>query len=138
MKRNKVIVIGSGRLGSNIAAELSMIGEDVLIIDSNNDSFRKLKETFSGFEVVGDATDLNVLENAYVKQAKTVAIVTNDDNVNIYLSHVCYYMYDVPNIFVRLSDTDKGRLIEGTTIKAIYPFNLSIEEFLRLNKGEAV
>lgn len=136
MKRNKVIVIGSGRLGSNIAAQMSQIGEDVLIIDSNNDSFRKLKETFSGYEVFGDATDLNVLENAYIKQAKTIAIVTNDDNVNLYLAHVCYYMYDVPHIFVRLSDTDKGRLIEGTTIKAIYPFNLSIEEFMRLNKGE--
>ena len=136
MKRNKVIVIGSGRLGSNIAGELSQSGEDVLIVDSNNDSFRKLSDTFTGYEVVGDATDLNVLENAYIKQAKTVAIVTNDDNINIYLSHVCYYIYDVPNIYVRLSDIDKGRLIEGTSIKAIYPFNLSIEEFLRLNKGE--
>jgi len=136
MKRNKFIVIGSGRLGSSIAAKMSELGEDVLIVDSNDDSFRKLNETFSGYEVVGDATELMVLENAYIKQAKTVVITTNNDNINLFLSHVCYYIYDVPEIYVRLSDTDKGRLIEGTTIKAIFPFNLSLEEFMRLTKEE--
>jgi trk system potassium uptake protein len=136
MKRNKFIVIGSGRLGSSIAAKMSELGEDVLIVDSNDDAFRKLNETFSGYEVVGDATELIVLENANIKFAKTVVITTNNDNINLFLAHVCYYIYDVPEIFVRLSDTDKGRLIEGTTIKAIFPFNLSLEEFMRLQQEE--
>lgn len=138
MKRNKFIVVGSGRLGSSIATKMSEMGEDVLIVDMSDDSFRKLQETFSGYEVIGDATDLMVLENAFIKQAKTVVITTNNDNTNIFLAHVCYYIYDVPEIYVRLSDTDKGALIDGTTIKAIYPFNLSIEEFLRLKKGAEV
>ena len=83
MKRNKFIVIGSGRLGSSIATRMSELGEDVLIVDSNDDSFRKLHEAFSGYEVVGDATDMLVLENAYIKQAKTVVITTNNDNTNL-------------------------------------------------------
>ena len=136
MKRNKFIVIGSGRLGSSIAAKMSELGEDVLIVDSNDDAFRKLNETFSGYEVIGDATELIVLENANIKFAKTVVITTNNDNINLFLSHVCYYIYDVPEIYVRLSDTDKGRLIEGTTIKAIFPFNLSLDEFMRLTKED--
>jgi trk system potassium uptake protein TrkA len=137
MKRNKFIVIGSGRLGSNIATSMSELGEDVIIIDAIDDSFRKLQESFSGYQVVGDATDLTILENSYIKQAKTAVITTDSDNVNIYLAHICFYVYNVPKIFVRLSDTDKGKLLEGTTIKAIYPFNLSYSEFMDLNDEEA-
>ncbi|PKK94004.1 MAG: potassium transporter TrkA [Tenericutes bacterium HGW-Tenericutes-6] len=136
MKRNKFIVIGSGRLGANIATKMSEVGEDVIIIDAKDDSFRKLQESFSGYEMVGDATDLQLLENAYIKHAKTVVITTDSDNVNIYLAHICYYVYNVPKIFVRLSDTDKGRLLEGTYIKAIYPFLLSLNEFMTLNEEE--
>jgi len=136
MKRNKFIVIGSGRLGSNIATTMSEHGEDVIIIDAQDDSFRKLQESFSGYQVVGDATDLSVLENSYIKHAKTVVITTDSDNVNIYLAHLCFYVYNVPRIFVRLSDTDKGKLLDGTNIKAIYPFNLSYDEFMDLNLEE--
>jgi trk system potassium uptake protein len=136
MKRNKFIVIGSGRLGANIATKMSEMGEDVIIIDATDDSFRKLQDTFSGYQVVGDATDLSILENSYIKHAKTVVITTDSDNVNIYLSHICYYVYNVPKIFVRLADTDKGRLLEGTYIKAIYPFTLSLNEFMTLNEEE--
>ncbi|MDX9691377.1 MAG: NAD-binding protein [Acholeplasmataceae bacterium] len=134
MKRNKFVVIGSGRLGSNIATQMSQAGEDVIIIDATDDSFRKLHESFSGYTVVGDATDLSILENSYIKHAKTVVITTDSDNVNIYLSHICYYIYNVPKIFVRLADTDKGRLLEGTSIQAIYPFTLSLEEFMKLSE----
>ena len=136
MKRNKFIVIGSGRLGSNIATTMSEHGEDVIIIDAQDDSFRKLQESFSGYQVVGDATDLSVLENSYIKHAKTVVITTDSDNVNIYLAHLCFYVFNVPRIFVRLSDTDKGKLLDGTNIKAIYPFNLSYDEFMDLNLEE--
>ncbi|MBE0700372.1 MAG: NAD-binding protein [Acholeplasmataceae bacterium] len=135
MKRNKFIVIGSGRLGSSIATKMSELGEDVSIIDATDDSFRKLQESFSGFEFVGDATDMSVLENANIKQAKTVVIATDSDNINLYISHVCYYIYNVPSIFVRLSDTDKGQLLEGTNIQPIYPFTLSLNEFLILYHG---
>ena len=137
MKRNKFIVVGSGRLGSNIATQMSEMGEDVIIVDATDDSFRKLKESFSGYQVVGDATDLSVLENSYIKHAKTVVITTDSDNVNIFLAHICYYIYNVPKIYVRLADTDKGVLLEGTYIKAIYPFTLSLQEFITLKKEEA-
>jgi saccharopine dehydrogenase-like NADP-dependent oxidoreductase len=76
MKRNKFIVIGSGRLGANIATKMSELGEDVIIIDLTEDAFRKLQESFSGYEMVGDATDLAVLESAYIKHAKAVVITT--------------------------------------------------------------
>ncbi|MCF7932067.1 MAG: NAD-binding protein [Acholeplasmataceae bacterium] len=135
MKRNKVIVVGCGRLGASIATKLSEMGEDVHILDVNEDAFRKLRETFSGFEMVGDATDLSVLENAQIKQAKSVVVTTNNDNTNIFIAHVAYYVFNVPRIVVRLADTDKGELLVGTRITPIYPFTLSLNQYLSMNGG---
>lgn len=132
--KNKTIIVGSGRLGASIASKLSKEGKEVLIIDADEDSFRKVADTFTGYEIIGDATDLGVLENSYITQAEQVILTTDSDNVNIFLSHVCYFIYQVPKIFVRLSDVSKGRLLENTPIKAIYPFILSMEAFQKVSE----
>ena len=131
MKKDKSLIIGSGRLGSGIAGKLSDMGYNVLIVDKDNSSFRKLTDNFSGYDVVGDATDLSILESeALIKEVNEVIITTDSDNVNLFIAHVCFYIYDIPHIYVRFSDTDKGKLIENTTIQGIYPFTLSITDFL--------
>ena len=134
MKRNKIIVIGCGRLGSNIAKLLYRQGNDVILIDNSAKAFDKLMNSFGGYEIVGDATDLEVLEDASIKQAKEVVIVTGNDNINLYLAHICFHLYDVPNIYIRQEDDNMKKLIENTTIKAIYPFMLSVEDYLRLRE----
>lgn len=132
MKKHKIIVVGCGRLGATIATKMSEYGHDVIVIDSDPDSFRKLNDSFSGYEQIGDGTDLTVLENANIKNTKTVVLTTNSDNTNIFIAHVCFYLYDIPNIYVRLTDNDKGTLFENTTIKPIYPFKLSLNAFLEM------
>ena len=131
----KTIVVGSGRLGANIARHLSKSGESVDIIDIDQDAFRKISDDFSGNTIIGDATDLTTLDMIELKNAKRIVVVTGDDNINIYLAHVALNFYDVPLIYIRLFDVSKGKLIEGSRIKPIYPFNLSLEAFLHL-EGE--
>jgi trk system potassium uptake protein TrkA len=135
MKRTKSVIVGSGRLGASIAAMLSDLGQDVLIVDKEQTSFRKLSETFSGYDIIGDATDMGILENEVnIQQADEVIITTDSDNINLFIAHLCYYVYHVPHIYVRFTDNDKGLLIENTSIKTIYPFLLSIDDFFEKRK----
>ena len=127
--RNKVLIIGCGRLGTNIAALASEKGQNVIVVDRNHNSFDRLPESFSGYRVTGDATDLSLLEEAYIKTAKEVVIATGDDNVNLFLAHVACLIYEVPSIYVRLDDPERGALLNGLKVKAIYPFELSINKF---------
>lgn len=127
--RNKVLIIGCGRLGANIAALASEKGQNVIVVDRNHNSFDRLPESFSGYRVTGDATDLSLLEEAYIKTAKEVVIATGDDNVNLFLAHVACLIYEVPSIYVRLDDPERGALLNGLKVKAIYPFELSINKF---------
>lgn len=136
MKKKGVIVIGSGRLGANIASLRSLQGEDVLIVDKNSESFRRLAETFSGFEIIGDSLDLKVLEDAGIKHIAEIVVTTGNDNINILLSHVAHFIYKVPKITVRLEDVDKAKLLVGTPIKAIYPFALSMNEFTKISSED--
>ena len=51
--------------------------------------------------------------------------------MNLFLAYVCCKIFEVPYIYVRFDDPDKGLLIQGMPIKAIYPFQLDRFSLLR-------
>ncbi len=133
--RNKTFIVGCGRLGASIASYASSQGEDVIVLDQHADSFNKLSDAFSGYTVACDATDVDQLEDAGIGDAKELILTTGDDNTNLFLAHLCQKKYNVPYIYVRFDDPEKGFLIQGMSIKAIYPFQLSRDRFSLLQQG---
>ncbi len=133
--RNKTIVIGCGRLGSSIANENSRKGEDVIVLDSNKASQARLDDSFSGIFSTGDCTSLECLEDAGIQNAREVVITTGDDNINLLVTYLCAKHYEVPRIFVRFDDPDKGYLVQGMPVKAIYPFQLSRSRYNAYKTG---
>ena len=129
------MIIGCGRLGASIANYSSSQGRDVIVIDKNPNSFNKLDETFSGYTVPADATDIDELKDAFIDSTKEVIITTENDNVNLFLAHLCADIFEVPYVYVRFDDPDKGFLISGSSIKAIYPFQLSLGALNKLRTG---
>ncbi|MCC2817474.1 TrkA family potassium uptake protein [Lachnoclostridium pacaense] len=132
-RKKTIIIAGCSRFGAGLAGELSEHGDDVIIIDMDNDAFRKLPPNFSGFQIVGNVTDPDLLEDAGIENASVVVAATDDDNINCMLAQMARRIYDVGEVFARLNDTDKEHLIGGLNIKAIYPARLSIEKFKELS-----
>ena len=89
------VIIGCGRLGANLANTLSEEGENVLILDKEKDSFRKLSSSFGGLAVEGDGTELDTLKAADVQHADTVVAVTNNDNINIMIAQIAKECFSV-------------------------------------------
>ena len=137
--RSLTIVIGCGRLGAAIANYSSAQGDSVHVIDPNPDCRDALTEVFSGVVFNFNATDIESLKEAGVENAKEVIITTGDDNVNLFLALLCCQHFDVPYVYVRFDDPDMGLLIQGTSIKAVYPFQLSKDRFniYRASAGKA-
>lgn len=128
MAMNKpIIVIGAGRFGSDIACKLNYKNRNVVIIDIDSNAFNNLND-FSGYIVNGDALDNDVLEQNGIKDAKAVIIATNSDNINVYLADLCFYLYNVENVYVKLNDSRKGVLLDKR-VKVTCPFILSMNEF---------
>lgn len=134
--KNTVMVLGCGRLGASIANYASSSGDNVIVIDNVKQSFSRLDESFSGITIIADVNDISELEEAGIKDVSDVVIATGDDNTNLFLTHVCSKIYQVPYVYVRFEDPDKGLLIQGLPVKAIYPFQLTIDRYNTLKAGE--
>lgn len=129
---NYIIIAGCSRFGANIASILSSQGKDVVVIDNDITSFRKLSSDYSGFKINGDACDIDVLLEAEIKKADIVVAATNDDNTNIMISQISSEMFNVPKVVSRLYDTEKEIVYRDFDIKMIRPAKLSMDEFERV------
>ncbi|MHC4268779.1 MAG: Trk system potassium transporter TrkA [Planctomycetota bacterium] len=79
----KVLIIGAGAVGFNIAKQLSKEGHDISIIDENSKLVKKISESLDVYVVAGNGTSPSVLEAAGVRDAHMVLAVTTSDEVNI-------------------------------------------------------
>lgn len=133
--KNKTLIIGCGSLGATIANKCSTEGKNIMVVDTDAKSFESLSDRFSGYTFVGDVTDLRILEEASITSAKEIIITTGDDNTNLFVAHIARKIYDVPSIYVRLSDPDSEVLLKDMDIHAIYPLELSYDKFNLMRGG---
>lgn len=132
-KHRDVIIVGCSRFGVKLAGSLSSLGYNLTIIDKDESSFLKLPDNYSGYEIVGDGSDVNILRANGIESTDMLIAVTESENTNILTAKIAREIFDVPEVYIRLTDIEKETLIDDDKIKAIYPFKLSIEEFKKIS-----
>lgn len=135
-RRERVIIVGCGRLGGRLATMLSDKGYQVIVIDSDETAFKKLPETFGGFQIKADGIDLDTLKYVDIDEASMLVACTGNDNLNSLIAQIASRIFGVPNVYVRFEDTDKEKLIKGFNIQGIYPFKLTMGIFEEAIFGE--
>jgi Trk K+ transport system NAD-binding subunit len=82
--RHHVIVVGLGSFGSRVVADLAHAGHDVAVVERDeNNRFLSVADELDVPVIFGDATLRQTLESAGVRHARAVAVLTQDDMVNI-------------------------------------------------------
>ena len=79
-----VIVLGGGRVGRAAGRVLGEAGYDWQIVEQRPERIHD-----ENHYVLGDAAELEVLEEAGLTEASAVVITTHDDDVNVYLTIYC-------------------------------------------------
>ena len=87
MNRQQAVVIGAGKLGCQIANDLSKSGANVTVLDMKKEAFERLNE-FSGFTKVGDGTNASILRELGLTENSTLVLTTQEDNVNLFIADV--------------------------------------------------
>lgn len=106
---SNVIVVGCGRVGSQLANMLSDNGNNVCVIDRDSNAFAGLGRNFNGSTIQGVGFDEETLEKAGVEDCDVLAAVTQLDNTNLMCAEVASHLYGVPHVITRLYNPDHER-----------------------------
>jgi trk system potassium uptake protein TrkA len=123
----KAIVIGCGRVGSQVAKNLDAEGWNVVAVDENEEVLNRLGETWSGGFLVGHGMDIDLLRRAGIEDADAVVIATNGDNTNLVVGQMAQRRFNVPTVIVRILDPARAALYESLGLEIICPTRTAIE-----------
>ncbi len=104
-----VIVVGCGRVGSQLATLLSVEGHNVVVIDKDQESFKRLGSIFNGVTIKGLGFDEEILEEAGIHKCDAFAAVTNLDNTNLMAAEVARKIFGVKHVVARLYNPVRER-----------------------------
>jgi len=97
-----IIIVGCGRVGSQLAMLFSDRKDDVVVIDTKPETFDKLGRYFEGRTIAGVGFDEEVLIEAGIEECDVLVAATDSDNTNLMISEVGRRLYDVPHVIARL------------------------------------
>ena len=115
----RVIIVGCGRVGARVAAELDQRGEHVTIIDTNPRAFNRLPQGFSGESVRGNGTDEDVMRTAGAEQADLLMTLTEGDNRNALAAQVGKHTFGIPRVIAKVNDPLRGEAYRALGLETI-------------------
>jgi len=124
------IVVGCGRVGSQLATMLSVEGHNVTVIDRDEDAFRRLGSTFNGVTIKGLGFDEEVLDEAGIRKADVFAAVTDLDNTNLMAAEVARKIFGVPHVVARLYNPQRERTYQQLDMDYVCGTTLVAEKLL--------
>jgi trk system potassium uptake protein len=100
-----VIVVGGGKVGVNVARKLLGMGQEVVVVEQDRQRYPSLEEEFEHRAILGDGTEMFVLEQAGAKRPPDVLVaVTGDDEDNMVICQLAREAYGVPKVVARVND----------------------------------
>jgi trk/ktr system potassium uptake protein len=115
----RIIIVGCGRLGAELAYRLFQHGHDVTVIDQVDAAFDNLHPLFRGRTVEGEVLNQDVLHRAGIERADGLAAVTNSDTLNAVVAHVARTIYHVPHVVARNFNPRWKTLHEAFGLQAV-------------------
>src|ERR671930_473383 len=100
-----VLIAGGGKAGANVMRTLLRNGHEATLIEQDRDRFERLEAEFEHQAMLGDATELFVLEKAGIKRPPDLVLaLTGDDEDNMVIAQIAKEKYGVPKVIARVND----------------------------------
>jgi trk system potassium uptake protein TrkA len=115
----RVIIMGCGRVGSELSLKLVEGGHDVTVIDKKSEAFIKYPPGEKARQMVGLGFDKDVLEAAGIKEADAFIAVSSGDNSNIVSARMALEHYHVPKVVARIYDPRRAEIYERLNIPTV-------------------
>jgi trk system potassium uptake protein TrkA len=127
-----VIVVGCGRVGSELSLNLDRLGHTVAVIDKNGAAFRRfLPEDFSGQRVVGFGFDRDHLAEGGIDRAGALAAVTSGDNSNILTARIARENFGIERVVARIKDPRRAEIYQRLGIPTVAMISWTTDQVMR-------
>lgn len=114
-----ILIVGCGRVGSELARLLADTGHNVVVIDKDANSFKRLGSDFNGLTITGDGFDVDLLKEAGIEHADAFCTVTDNDNANIMSGQVAKKIFHIPKVITRINDPQYAHVYKELGIEII-------------------
>src|SRR3954468_1707293 len=125
-----VVIMGCGRVGSELTLQLGKAGHNVVIIDKKPEAFDRLPPGFEARTIVGLGFDRDILEEAGIKEADAFIPVSNGDNSNIVSARVALEHYHVPNVIARIYDPQRAEIYQRLNIPTVATTTWGVKQIM--------
>ena len=115
----KIIVMGSGRVGSQVSQLLVKLGHKVTVIDHDTNALARLGPDFKGRIVRGIGFDRDILLEAGVETAEAFVAASSSDNANIVAARIARNIFRVPRVVARLYDPLRAEIYQRLGLTTI-------------------
>ncbi len=129
----KVIVMGCGRVGSQVSLLLASRGHQVTIIDHLDESAEeRVGANFKGKIIKGLGFDETVLQEAGIRNADAFIAASSSDNANIVGARIAQRIYKVPRVVARLFDPRRAEIYQRLGLKTISTTTMGAERIMEM------
>jgi trk system potassium uptake protein len=127
----KVVIMGCGRVGAQLATNLDRDGHDVTVLDLRESQFERfLPDDFGGRKIVGDGRDQDALRRAGVDGADAFVSCTAGDNRNVMAAQMAKHLFNVPRVVCRIYDPLREEMYKMLGLRTISPTKVGAQLLL--------
>ena len=131
----KALVIGCGKFGVRVAEYLAWKNHDVVVVDSNSESFLALSKDFTGRTLCGVGYDKDILEQAGISTVDVVIGCTSSDSLNAVVANIAKNVYHIPIVIARMYDPIRARMFEAMGIYTVSITRLGLDNVVEYLEG---
>jgi NhaP-type Na+/H+ or K+/H+ antiporter len=114
----RVLVIGGGQVGRELADRLEDRGENVVVVEVDEEMVEVARN--EGHTVhIGDGTDTDVLQSAGGGNASILVAATGDDDVNLLVAQLANSKFDIETVIARANNPDNVEAFEDLGVRTI-------------------
>ena len=100
----RIIVVGHGRLGSQVVKHLDTQQNEVIVIDKQRELLRRPDRDPNVRFMAGNATDPDLLREAGAEQAGALFALTRDENTNLMVAQVARTVFNISKVMAVVYD----------------------------------
>ena len=127
----RVMIIGCGRVGAVLANRLDEGGHEVVVLDRNQQAFRRLSDKFSGERVVGNGLVEEFVRPTLEKKTDMLFTMTDKDNINLMIAQRVKLNFHLIKVIAVVHDSILAGIYKELGVQTVCPTDLVLKDLLQ-------